>query len=59
MSLEQGNGAVSESQVKADLNGTTSLNGANGFALPGVFGALADQGVAGCEHVARKFQQTG
>jgi phasin len=41
---------VSESQVKEqvkeNLNGTTSSNGANGFALPGVLGALAEHGVA-------------
>src|SRR5215510_14228742 len=38
--------AVSESVQKANLNGTTHPNGANGFAWPGVFGALAEQGVA-------------
>jgi phasin len=58
ISLEKGNSAVSESQVKVNLNGT---NGANGFALPGVFGALAEQGVAraqeGCEKVKIASEQ--
>jgi phasin len=61
ISLEKGNSAVSESQVKANLNGTTGLNGANGFALPGVFGALAEQGVAraqeGCEKIKVASEQ--
>ena len=59
MSLENGDGPVSEGEVKAGLNGT------NGFAMPlfgfprialsGVFGELSEQGVAraqqGCEKI--------
>src|SRR5258707_6527531 len=59
ISLEKGDGAMSESEVKAGLNGT------NGFAMPlfgfprialsGVFGELSEQGVAraqqGCERI--------
>jgi len=57
VSLENGDVAVSESEVKAEANAT------NGFALPlygfpkmgGLFGELADQGVAraqeGCEKI--------
>jgi phasin len=37
---------VSESVQKESLNGTTHLNGTNGVALPGVFGVLAEQGIA-------------
>jgi phasin len=54
---------VSESVVKANLNGTTNLNGTNGFALPGVFGALAEQGIAraqaGCEKIKVASEQMG
>src|SRR5260370_17110278 len=59
MSLEKGDGPVSEGEVKAGLNGT------NGFAMPlfgfprialsGVFGELSEQSVAraqqGCEKI--------
>src|ERR1700736_4120048 len=59
MSLENGDGPMSEGEVKAGLNGT------NGFAMPlfgfprialsGVFGELSEQGVAraqqGCEKI--------
>jgi len=46
MSLVKGNSAVSESVQKESLNGTAHQNGTNGFAWPGVFGALAEQSVA-------------
>jgi phasin len=58
MSLVKGNSAVSESQVKASLNGTTTANGAKGFALPGVFGALAEQGVARAQEMAETLRET-
>lgn len=58
MSLVKGNRAVSESQVKANLNGTTSANGAKGFALPSVFGALAEQGVARAQEMAEALRET-
>src|SRR5580692_8168157 len=59
MSLENGDGPMSEGEVKAGLNGT------NGFAMPlfgfprialsGVFGELSEQGVSraqqGCEKI--------
>jgi phasin len=49
--------------VKANLNGTTDLSGTNGFALPGVFGALAEQGIAraqaGCEKIKVASEQMG
>jgi phasin len=57
ISLEKGNDAVSESKVKVELNGTNGF-GMPFFAfskitLPGVFGELAEQGIAraqeGCE----------
>ena len=52
---------MSESVVKENLNGTTDLNGTNGFALPGVFGALAEQGIAraqaGCEKIKIASEQ--
>ena len=63
ISLERGgDGAVSESQVKAGLNGT------NGFAMPlfgfpriALFGELSEQGVAraqqGCEKVKAASEQ--
>jgi phasin len=67
MLLVKGIVPVSESQEKAGLNassnGTTNLNGTNGFALPGVFGALAEQGIAraqaGCERVKVASEQMG
>jgi phasin len=63
MSLVKGNSAVSESVAKANLNGTTNPNGTNGFALPGVFGALAEQGIAraqaGCEKIKIASEQMG
>jgi phasin len=61
MLLVKGIVPVSESAVKA--NGTTDLNGTNGFALPGVFGALAEQGIAraqaGCEKIKVASEQMG
>src|SRR6266436_4888603 len=59
MSLENGDGPMSESEVKAGLNGTNGfampLFGFPRIALPGVFGELAEQGVAraqeGCEKI--------
>ena len=65
ISYAKGNSAVSESQVKAEvkenLQGTTGSNGANGFALPSMFGALAEQGVAraqeGCEKIKVASEQ--
>jgi phasin len=58
---------VSESQEKAGRksspNGTTDLNGTSGFALPGIFGALAEQGIAraqaGCERIKVTSEQMG
>lgn len=54
---------MSEGVTKANLNGTTGLNGTNGFALPGVFGALAEQGIAraqaGCEKIKAASEQMG
>jgi phasin len=65
ISYAKGNSAVSESQVKAEvkenLQGTTGSNGANGFALPSMFGALAEQGAAraqeGCEKIKVASEQ--
>jgi phasin len=65
VSLEKGDSAMSESEVKAGLNGT------NGFGMPlfgfprigfsGVFGELAEQGIAraqeGCEKVKAASEQ--
>jgi phasin len=55
----EGNSAVSESQVK--VNETTGPNGTNGFMLPGVFGALREQGVVraqeGCEKIKAASEQ--
>ena len=62
ISLEKGDGAVSESEVKAGLNGT------NGFAMPlfgfprvALFGELSEQGVAraqqGCEKIKAASEQ--
>jgi phasin len=63
MALVKGNSAVSESVEKANLNGTTNPNGTNGFALPGVFGSLAEQGIAraqaGCEKIKVASEQMG
>ena len=63
MSLVKGNSAVSESVAKANLNGTTDTNGTSGFALPGVFGALAEKGIAraqaGCEKIKAASEQIG
>ena len=69
MSLEKGNGVVSEYQVKEEANGTTTQNRASGFVLPGVFGAFAEQGVArtqeglvrtklASEHLAEALRET-
>lgn len=54
---------MSESVQKASANGTTNLNGANGFALPGVFGLFAEQGIARaqarCEKIKAASEQIG
>jgi phasin len=59
----EGNSIVSENAQKAVASGTTSPNGTNGFALPGVFGALAEQGIAraqaGCEKIKAASEQIG
>jgi phasin len=47
---------VSESVVKANVSGTTSLNGTNGFALPGAFGALAEQGATRAQEGLQKIK---
>jgi len=63
LSLVKGNSAVSESVEKANLNGTTNLKGTNEFTLPGVLGALAEQGIAraqaGCEKIKIASEQMG
>jgi phasin len=56
MSLEKGNSAVSDTQVKVNVNETASVNGTNGFALPGVFGALREQGVARAQEGFEKIK---
>ena len=52
---------MSESVAKANLNGTTNLNETRGFALPGIFGAVAEQGIAraqaGCEKIKAVSEQ--
>jgi phasin len=54
---------VSETVQNANLNETTDLNRANGFALPGMFGAFAEQGIAraqaGCEKMKAASEQIG
>jgi len=47
---------VSESVQKEDLNGTTHLNGTNGVTLPGVFGVLAEQGIARAQANCEKIK---
>jgi hypothetical protein len=55
--------------VKQEVNSAGAQNGANGFVLPGMFGALAEQGIArtqeGCvrvklvsEHLAEALRET-
>jgi phasin len=56
MLLEKGNSAVSDTQVKVNANEMTSVNGTNGFALPGVFGALREQGVARAQEGFEKIK---
>ena len=50
-------------KVKAGPNGTADPNGTNVFALPGVFGAFAEQGIAraqaGCERIKAASEQMG
>jgi len=62
ISLERGAGAVSESQVKAGLNGTNGfgmpLFGFPRVELPGVFGKLAEQGVARAQEGCGKIKAT-
>jgi phasin len=54
---------VSESVTKANTNGTADLNATNGFTLPGVFGSMAEQGLAraqaGCENIKAASEQIG
>jgi phasin len=49
--------------VKANPNGTANLNGTTGFALPGMFGVFAEQGIAraqaGCEKIKAASEQMG
>jgi len=47
---------VSESLQKENLNGTTHLNGTNGVALPGVFGVLAEKGIARAQANCEKIK---
>src|ERR1700752_975772 len=56
MLLEKGNSAVSDTQVKVNANEMTSVNGTKGFALPGVFGALREQGVARAQEGFEKIK---
>jgi hypothetical protein len=62
ISLEKGDGAVSESEVKAGLNGTNGfgmpLFGIPSIGLPGVFGKLAEQGVARAQEGCEKIKAT-
>ncbi len=62
ISLEKGDGAVSESEVKAGLNGTNGfgmpLFGFPRIGLPGVFGKLAEQGVARAQEGCEKIKAT-
>ena len=59
LSLEKGDGAVSESEMKVKLNGTNvfemQLLEFSKIALPGAIGELAEQGFArareGCENI--------
>ena len=54
---------MSESVTKANTNGTADLNATNGFTLPGVFGSMAEQGLAraqaGCEDIKAASEQIG
>jgi phasin len=52
----EGNSAVSESVAKENLNETTNVNGTNGYALPGVLGALREQGVARAQESLEKIK---
>lgn len=60
MSLEKGDGAVSESEVKVALNGKNvfemPLLGFPKFGLPGVVGELADQGFARVREGSEKIK---
>ena len=47
---------MSESVQKENLNGTTHLNGTNGVTLPGVFGVLAEQGIARAQANCEKIK---
>src|SRR6266487_4750049 len=62
ISLEKDDGAVSESEVKAGLNGTNGfgmpLFGFPRIGLPGVFGKLAEQGVARAQEGCEKIKAT-
>jgi phasin len=53
---------VSDSVTKANSNGT-ALNPTNDFALPGMFGSIAEQGLtrvqAGCERIKAASEQIG
>ena len=60
MSLEKRDGAVSEGEVKAGLNGTNGfampLFGLPKIALPSVFGDLSEQGVARAQEACEKIK---
>jgi hypothetical protein len=62
IALEKGDGAVSESEVKAGLNGTNGfgmpLFGFPRIELPGVFGKLTEQGVARAQEGCEKIKAT-
>jgi phasin len=62
ISLEKGDGAVSESEVKAGLSGTNGfgmpLFGIPSIGLPGVFGKLAEQGVVRAQEGCEKIKAT-
>ena len=55
MSLVKGNSVVSESQVNVNES-QVKVNGTNGLALPGVFGALREQGVARAQEGLEKIK---
>src|SRR5258707_12162765 len=62
IALKKGDGAVSESEVKAGLNGTNGFGmppfGIPSIGLPGVFGKLAEQGVARAQEGCEKIKAT-
>jgi phasin len=65
ISLEKGDTAVTDSEVKVGLNGNgfkMPLFGFPGIELPGAFGELAEQGIArakeGCEKIKAASEET-